>query len=245
MFENIIKFKAIKEYVENNQKYLPVPIKVNIPKWFKELEHNIGGKTVKGCIPFLDTLTTGYLLKMPVDYHIQHNREYNNEIKTGMESGTPKESSGEEINLNYGQPEFHPTMQLGNSPYVEKNKNLPIHKILNPWIIETPPGYSTLFLPPLNNTDDRFSIIPGIVDTDSFPNEINLPFIVNGDKYPHLKTTIKIGTPYVQVIPFKRESWKMKIQCEDKKKKNLRRLFSFRHVIHNYKQLFWYKKSWK
>ena len=118
MFENTIKFKAIKGYIENNQKYLPVPIKLNIPKWFKELEHNIGAKTVKGCIPFLDTLTTGYLLKMPVDYHIQHNREHNNEIKTGMESGTPRQNSSEEINLNYGQPEFHSTRQLGNSSYV-------------------------------------------------------------------------------------------------------------------------------
>ena len=27
--------------------------------------------------------------------------------------------------------------------------------------------------------------------------------IVNGDKYPSLDTTLKKGTPYVQIIPFK------------------------------------------
>ena len=62
---------------------------------------------------------------------------------------------------------------------VEKNKNLPFHKILNPWIITTPPGYSTLFVPPLNNSDDRFSIIAGIVDTDTFKNEINFPIVIH------------------------------------------------------------------
>ena len=71
----------------------------------------------------------------------------------------------------------------------------------------------------MNNTDDRFSIIPGIVDTDSFSLEINFPIVLNGDKYPVIKTTIKKGTPYVQVIPFKREKWKMKITTQIMKKK--------------------------
>jgi hypothetical protein len=105
---------------------------------------------------------------------------------------------------------IHP-IQLEGSPYVEKNKNLPFYKIINPWIIKTPPGYSCLFVPPLNNTDDRFSIIPAIVDTDTFPNEINFPIVINGDKYPTLDTVLKKGTPYVQVIPFKRDKWKMKL----------------------------------
>ena len=100
---------------------------------------------------------------------------------------------------------------------IEKNKNLAFHKILNPWIITTPPGYSTLFVPPLNNSDDRFSIIAGIVDTDTFKNEINFPIVINGDKYEILDTIIERGTPYVQCIPFKRDAWKMEIKTiEDK-----------------------------
>lgn len=106
----------------------------------------------------------------------------------------------------------HRKEQLEGSPYIEKNKNLPFYKVLNPWVISTPPGYSCLFLPPMNNTDDRFSIIPGIVDTDTYKNEINFPFVINGDKYPTLETMIKKGTPYVQVIPFKRDRWKMKVE---------------------------------
>ena len=44
--------------------------------------------------------------------------------------------------------EVHPVNQVEGSPLLEKNKNLPVYKILNPWIIKTPPGYSTLFYHP-------------------------------------------------------------------------------------------------
>lgn len=76
-----------------------------------------------------------------------------------------------------------------------KNKNLPFHKIKNPWTIITPPGYSCLFVSPLNNSDDRFTILPGIVDTDKYTLEVNFPFVVNGDKYPTLKTLLKKVLP--------------------------------------------------
>ena len=247
MFENIIQFKASKIFIENNQEYLPTCIKLNIPNWFKKLNHDVHLSTVKGCIPFLDTLTTGYLLKMPVDYYVEHNIEHENILKTGSASGAKRINEiAAEINLNYSsESQYHPIVQLGECPIVEKNKHLSFHKILNPWVIKTPPGYSTLFLPPLNNTDDRFSILPGIVDTDSFTNEINFPIVFNGDKYPSLKTTIKIGTPYVQVIPFKREKWKMKILELDVEKRKENHFFQNKYVLNNYKKFFWSKKSWK
>ena len=56
---------------------------------------------------------------------------------------------------------------------------------------------------------------------------------------------IKEGTPYVQVIPFKRDSWKMNIVSEKKDKIIERRIFSIKKIIHSYKNTFWSKKSWK
>jgi len=222
MFEKTIRFSAHEKFIKHNQEFLPVPIKLNIPEWFKKLEHTILKKTVKGCMPFLDTLTSGYLLKMPVDYYLEHNvRNGKGDLDTGNVSGQERRNDlADKINLNYGmEKQLHGVEQIAGSPLLNKNKGLKIHKILNPWIIKTPPGYSCLFLPPMNNTDDRFSIIPGIVDTDSFSLEINFPIVLNGDKYPVIKTTIKKGTPYVQVIPFKREKWKMKITTTDNEKK--------------------------
>ena len=248
MFENVIKFKTNKKYIDNYPECAPITAKNNIPEWYKKLTHDIDTRTVKGCMPFLDTLTAGYILKMPVEYHIRHNTTHEGQQKSGMVSGFDKwanHSLGRNLNINFGQEEYHGADQLKGSPLVEKNKKMIFHKILNPWIIITPPGYSCLFVPPLNNSDDRFSIIPGIVDTDTFPTEINFPMVVNGDKYPTLDSTIEIGTPYVQIIPFKRESWKMKIESISDEEKEDKSIFSFKHVLHNYKKRYWSKKTWK
>jgi hypothetical protein len=107
---------------------------------------------------------------------------------------------------------------LKGCPYINTNKNLPFIKIINPWKITTPLVILVYFYHLLNNTDDRFFIIPGIVHTDKFPSEINFPIVINGDKYPTLQTVIERGTPYVQVIPFKRESWKMEVMSRILKK---------------------------
>jgi len=217
MLDNLITFSASKEFIRNNQDNLPIPAKTNIPEWYKKLTHSYENQTVKGCMPFLDTLTTGYLLKIATDYKIKHNVEINGEKKAGFDSAQQMMNSlAERININYqGKPEFHGTDQLAGSPLVSKNKNLAFHKILNPWIITTPPGYSTLFVPPLNNTDTRFSIIA------------------------------ERGTPYVQCIPFKRENWIMKIKPKSDKKYLEDRFFMIKHIVHNYKKIFWKKKSWK
>ena len=247
MFRKTIEFIANEKYVDSKQDQ-PIPIKLNIPEWYKKLKHSADKRTVKGCMPFLDSITTGYLLKVPIDIKIRHNVD--NE-ETGQKDGFWKTGTidahlmkSERINVNTQNPDSHSNEQLEGSPINEKNKSLPFYKILNPWIIQTPPGYSCLFVPPLNNSDDRFSIIPGIVDTDTYHQEVNFPIIVNGDKYEVLDTMIKKGTPYVQIIPFKRDSWKMKIKGESLDKLKKRSMFYPFTILHNYKKNFWNRKSW-
>ena len=251
MFKNnIIKFQYPKGCYETLQEVLPIPAKLNIPNWYKKLKHNAEFKTIKGCMPFLDSLTAGYILRMNQDLYIKHNW-YNEEVKERDSSF--RYSMGEAVdvlnayNLNLNtnaRPEIHGKNQLGEEcPYHKKNKNLPFYKILNPFTIRTAPGYSCLFVSPLNNADDRFEIISGIVDTDSYNNTINFPIIINGDKYPELESVIKRGTPYVQVIPFKRESWKMHI-VEEEKNTLIRGLNAAKLLVHTYKTLNWFKKKW-
>jgi hypothetical protein len=251
MFNKEIEFSAHEDYFALKEDY-PTPIKLNIPEWYKKLEHNILNKTVKGCMPFLDTLTSGYILKMPQDFNVRHNvdnkNEKNENIKDSFQTFGLHDMSqflnAKYINLNSGF-DIHPIKQLEGSPLIEKNKNLPFYKIINPWKIKTPKGYSCLFVSPLNNADDRFSIIPGIVDTDSFPNEINFPIIINGDKYPVLETIIKKGTPYVQIIPFRRDSWKMTTKPRKQKEIQNSRLFYGLMLLNKYKDKYWNKKSFK
>jgi hypothetical protein len=220
MFEKKIEFFAQEDYYNLKEDY-PTPIKLNVPDWYKKLRHTHLKRTVKGCMPFLDTLTMGYVLSIPISMTITHN------VKN--EQGVPdtyiavgdfyyEYIDTKKININTNHPQTHPCCQLEGSPFIEKNKNLPFYKILNPWIIKTPPGYSCLFVPPLNNSDDRFSIIPGIVDTDKVKSHINFPIIINGDKYPTIQTTLEKGTPYVQIIPFKRDDWKMSVNKTTTKK---------------------------
>ena len=251
MFDKEIEFSAHEDYFALKEDY-PILTKLNIPDWFKKLEHNILNKTVKGCMPFLDSLTSGYILKMPQDFNVKHNVDNKNEkgeeFKDSLQIfGLHDQSSfleAKHINLNSGM-SFHSIKQLEGSPLINKNKNLPFYKILNPWKIKTPKGYSCLFVPPLNNSDDRFSIIPGIVDTDIFPTEINFPIIINGDKYPILETTIKKGTPYVQIIPFKRDNWRMKVIPRKQKEIQNSRVFYGLKLLNIYKDKYWKKKSWK
>jgi hypothetical protein len=240
-----IEFSAHEDYVQLKEDY-PTPIKLNIPEWFKKLKHGRKEnavqfkRTIKGCMPFLETLTTGYLLKVPTDYLIKHGVEKN-------EKGEELSSQETAIDAhNYNTPLFvrghnisgatcHPIEQVEGSPLVEKNGKLPFQKILNPWTIKTPKGYSCLFLNPLNNQEnDIFSIIPGIVHTDKFPQEVNFPIVINYEKYGAKEFIIKKGTPYVQVIPFKRDNWKMKIKSKTSDQSKIKFMWSL-DFINRYK----------
>jgi hypothetical protein len=250
MFNKEIEFSTQEDYFALQEDY-PIPAKLNIPEWYKKLEHTVLDKTVKGCMPFLDSLTAGYLLKIPQDFYVRHNvdnvDEKGKKFKDSFQTFALHDMSQilhvKSINLN-SSIDIHPIKQLEGAPFIDKNKNLPFYKILNPWKIKTSKGYSCLFVPPLNNSDDRFSIIPGIVDTDTFPNEINFPIVINGDKYPVLETTIEKGTPYVQIIPFKRDSWKMTTRPRKEKEIKNSRLFYGLKVLKTYKDKYWNKKSW-
>ena len=251
MKDNIIEFlypKKTKPILENT---FPIKAVQNIPDWFKKLKHDHKRRTIKGCIPVLDSLSAGYILKMPQDLYVHHNFTHGDKKDSAF-----KFSYGDQqqfidnlkLNLNKNILNTHDIEQLGGKkggcPFVEKNSNLNFYKIANPFRIKTPSGYSCLFIPPLNNRDDRFEIISGIVDTDTFPNYINFPIVLNGDKYPVLETIIEQGTPYVQIIPFKRQGWKMRIK-EDTQEKEVSELSVLGKLIYTYKNFFWDKKSWK
>ena len=238
----LIEFIAPNTYLKSNPP-LPKPIKLNIPEWYKHLQHTSKKMTVKGCMPFLDSLSTGYVLSLPQDFELVHNIIEDGKSHTFCRPSLPDERVG--LNMNHKQTEqMHDAQQVLGSPLEKKNLNLPIHKILNPWIIKTPPGYSCLFVSPLNNADDRFNIIPGIVDTDKFEFEINFPFIVNGDKYPTLNTILKKGLPYVQIIPFKRDNWEMKV-IKKTEKDDINFFKYLTRFYLEYRNKFWQTKQWR
>ena len=229
MLENKIKFIA------TNKDFLkiwphPKPASRFIPDAYKKLErfkdNNMHVPTLKTCVPFLDSLTAGYIIPFDQDYLID---PIENEF-----SITP--ASREQNDFGY-----HSKAQLPKEWHKKSGEQA--GKFNNKWLIKTPPGSSCLFTQPMNRYgEDRFKIIDGIVDTDTYTNTINFPFILNKRDKQFL---IKKGDPMVQVIPFKRESWKMwsGFYYEKKHGQTVGLLLSI--WVDKYKRFFWNKKSFK
>ena len=64
-------------------------------------------------------------------------------------------------------------------------------------------GYSAIYVHPLNRYDLPFVTVSGIIDNDKMDTPGLMPFFLK-DGFEGL---IPKGTPYAQVIPFKREDW--------------------------------------
>jgi predicted membrane-bound spermidine synthase len=111
---------------------------------------------------------------------------------------------------SFGPIDFHPVEQAPNHPN-RKGHQTSYPKWINPWSIKTPAGYSVLFIQPMHR-ESIFTILPGIVDTDQYNAPVNFPFVLNNIQFEGL---IPAGTPIAQVIPFKRESWEMKIGTQE------------------------------
>ena len=231
-----IEFKSIlKGFVSE-----PKPSLVHIPQSYKDLQRYVETRTkptVKRCMPFLDALTTGYIIPFPTDIEIFYDREENAIKFTAGINIAP------ELSSLVGVSE-HDSYQITENMMSPKRTINKVFKFNNPWIVTTPPGYSCLFVTPFNHILP-FELISGVVDTDSYPLTINFPFYYTGDI--NVNTLIKEASPMAMVFPFKRESWQMEtklfIQTEEENRKHT--LNIFKKIEDNYKRLFWSKKSYK
>lgn len=207
-----------------------------MPEWYKNTNSYINGKTkkidsvvgnastIKKCMPVTDMLTTGYILKTYQDINVSKD-----------ENGIISYTSAM-INI-----ESHDAIQFFLHP-INKN-NQPAPKIINPWSIKTPKGYSCLIIPPTHKENKYFSILEGVVDTDKYSSPINFPFVLNDVNFQGI---IPAGTPMALVIPFKRENWNMKKGNEKnmKESRNVQILLSSL-FFDRYKNLFWSPKRYK
>lgn len=221
--------------ITNTREYDFYPPKTaikDIPEWYKDMAEYKEGKkdivgattnaTIKKCMPVFDAMTAGYILYTQVDVWV-------NEA-----NGFPYYSWA-----NGNTIEFHDPAQADKHPVANGS---PFPKWINPYGIKTPPGYSCLFLPPMHR-DSIFKIFPGIVDTDTYTNLVHFPFTLNDPKFQGL---IPAGTPMVQVIPFKRDSFKMVNGGTDEiKDMQLIQTRLTSKFFNRYKSMFWHRKEYK
>jgi hypothetical protein len=221
--------------------YPPKPASSFLPDWYKNAPQYRNNKkeivqdavatsgTIKKCIPIFDSLTSGYIITTHVDVWVKQ-KDVGNDQKMPF----------------YHFPEFeaistHDPDQVKYHPLA--NNKMPTPKWNSPWSIKTPKNHSCLFVPPLNNPNNFFTIIPGIVDTDSYNPPINFPFILNDIKFEGL---IPAGTPMVQVIPFKRQSWEMEFGNNKDIQEQKMQFYKLKsNIFDSYKKMFWAKKEFK
>ena len=153
----------------------PSPAAETLPEWYRGMPLHLAGEettglapdgvavsnlTLKGCMPFLDAMTSGYVFTLPFDIEIRKNKQG----MVGLRWATNQDFIGQ-----HG-PDQAPG--LPTPPTASPN----ILKWRPGWRVITPPGYSCLFTHPLNRFDLPFVTLSGVVDTDSYKLGVEFPF---------------------------------------------------------------------
>lgn len=226
----------------------PVLASKLIPEWYKDtpsyiyndkkpLADNNTPSTIKRCMPVFDAITAGYIILSPADVYVSlREATYtNDETKEEIKKETFQHFQWSDYDLI----KFHPVVQ---APLHPLKNNHPYPKWSNPWAIKTPKGYSTLFVQPFHR-ESVFTIMPGIVDTDTYVAPVNFPFVMNDINFEGL---IPKGTPIAQIIPFKRDEWTKTIGNEsDLLEQALITRALNSKFFDRYKSMFWFNKKYK
>lgn len=202
---NNIFFTDTTKSVPND--FFPKPSSQFIPEWYKKMSSYVGevkqtdgngraNATIKKCMPVFDAITSGYIIVLPADLQVTQKAQHVHD---------PEKLSPYYEWASFGLIEFHSTEQAPTHP--NKNGHETYPKFINPWSIKTPKGYSVLITQPFHR-ESPFTIMPGVVDTDTYTAPINFPFVLNDVTFEGL---IPAGTPIAQVTPFKRDKWEMAI----------------------------------
>ena len=230
-----INYKSYFNFYEN----ILIPSKNLIPEWYKGSKNDFlskgksnplsmlepNSKNFKMCMPFFESLSSGYLVLCPVDL-----------VVTTDEFGLQR--------VNWVDPDYDVVNYRENE---ENNIPIPLgcssrnFTWVFPVSIKLPKGYSAIITHPLNRYDLPFITTTGIIDGDFSFGFGQYPFFIK----ENFTGVIKQGTPIAQIIPFKTESWK--IEQNDKiKEEALNNLVKSRSVLFGwYKNNYWKKKDYK
>lgn len=227
---------------ENAQIYTsaPRPAFRCLPDWYKNTplytendkeyrlhpqNHQSANTTLKACTPFLDAMTSGYIVELGSDVEFTKNEGYI-AVKWRTEQDLVSD---------------HAYQQTYTLPRIQ-NEHKDVLKWVFDWKIETPPGYSCLYTHPINRADLPFRTITGIVDTDEYPESVHFPFQIFDYQQ---RFVIEAGTPICQIFPFKRESWESEVAEYVPNMKKIATHKVLSKIYRSYKNQFWHRKSFK
>lgn len=222
---NPIIFKSYRPWLTKESPSVPIPTQSVIPQWYKDADRfakmpngeywkapkevcpfpkegtvDDYGKipTWKACPAIMDAFMTGYVLKTPCDITFFKNNSGIIDVKVS-------DSRYKDF-----------VTQRPPMPQFEHPKGFYQHHFawMPDWGLKLPDGYSALFIGPMNRFDLPFLNTTGVVDSDKVEILGSFPFFI-ADGW---EGTIEAGTPFLQVIPFKRENWKHEVEILDQYK---------------------------
>lgn len=213
-------FKSFRPWLTKESKSVPIPTQNVIPKWYKDADRfaknpitNEYYKATKEVCPFpkegttddygkipawkacpaiMDAFSTGYVFKTPCDLTFFKNDQ--GIINVKIEDAKYKDFCTQ-----------RPPMAQFEHPFGYYKNHF---AWLPEWAMELPEGYSALFMTPMNRFDLPFLNTTGVVDSDKVHLLGSFPFFIPEG----WEGTIPSGTPYIQVIPFKRENWEHDVE---------------------------------
>jgi hypothetical protein len=219
----------------------PKPAYSHVPSWYKTQklfsndENNYlkafkkGNlfKTYKMCTPLVDSITSGYMITLPADIIVTN---------VGVEEYVPQ------INwsVSWEVLDFQADEVLGNYP-VPTGFYKSVFRWNPEWIVETPAGYSLWVTHPAHRHDLPFFTLNSFIDTDKHPNQIFFPFFIKSG----FEGIIQKGTPIVQIIPVRRESWVTRVRGFNKNNSIVRPDNMNLVFTKAYKHNYWSKKKYE
>lgn len=228
-------------HAPNSQPKLPEPkpASKHIPEWYAKSERWVGtdnkpnlgntGKNIglKTCVPFLDGMTSGYMLELHTDVQITYRKETDQADIAWTSGPDPIAIRSSLVGEKIPRPAGHLFTH---------------YAWIGHWGIKLPKGWSLLVTHPLNRFDLPFTTLSGIMDSDVFFGNGNIPFFLRSN----WSGFIEAGTPIAQLIPIKRENWSSELGTVEDKAQVNQQLFDCKRVLEgNYKKNFWNKKRYE
>lgn len=206
----------------------PEPISENKPTFFinekrkRVLDDGKEIVTWKSCPAIHDIFISGYIIKTPCDIDV----DTTSDVPVIM----PRSSGHIDLIINRGVLAGYPVPAGHNENSYAWN---PL------WRVELPDGYSAMYTNPVNQNDLIFNTVSGIIDNDVFSNYGAFPFFIKSG----IRQTVPAGTPFMQIFPFKRESWEQEIVYSDvvEEVKSQNQLAS---SLRSSKEASYFKKFW-
>jgi len=200
----------------------PVPAAQGVPDWLKTMPANAFSsislqdeETVKRCPPFIDAMTSGFLIPLICDLKVENGEiTWDNDIPPGGTLEFPRSPIG-----------FHDSGQVSGTPLFEAGRFM--IKFHNLWTVESPEGYAVLFTHPINRFDLPFTTLTGLVHCDRYTdNWVHFPAYWHDTGF---KGIVPKGTPIAQCIPVKRENWQ--VQKSSFTDEEVRQVHAFRSEL--------------